>query len=520
MKKNITTTETTAVVCFNFGSCARVGVTLYEGLTVDECIALRSEDIEEYKIEGGEWTTRKATADEARQHLEALCNEEETESTEGGEETAPAFTIAHNDQFNSLEISFNGKPSAEVRDALKALRFRWHGVKRVWYGYATEEAVRAAIEGQSGEEASTAPKASKATKATQKAHGTRQDHIRIYWNGIKIDGGRLIRCGYSIDNNAENTPSVSIYARDYDHLPRDLFEVRNESDSYTDYFENDSAYLTPEHPLYKYFRFAALKAKARDDSKYCEYLRETLNIGKREPWAGHYDGLRADLARREKTLAEFAQMTDPGQPTAEDLAEIDRQKQESENARKAAEHEKELRQRENYLRQRTNGRHLIQTEAEAHPIQDGQPVVLINWSEHPAFYDFADDELKLSIRAAEKILGTLDREQNETRETELGCGWYYKTKFTITGTDENGEEFSYTGRYDLGDNDGGMIQHIRNFGEWNRTHGPFGQPIENPEESNSTIRFADYLAGIIESEEERKECEIVTLAPADAGCVW
>ena len=47
---------------------------------------------------------------------------------------------------------------------------------------------------------------------------------------------------------------MSIYARDYADLPRDLFEVKNDSDSYTDYFENDRAYLTPAHPLYMYFR--------------------------------------------------------------------------------------------------------------------------------------------------------------------------------------------------------------------------------------------------------------------------
>ena len=73
--KNINTTETTAYVCFSFGSVATVGVTLYEGLSIDECIALRSEDIAEYKIEGGEWTTRKATAEEALKHLEEIENE-------------------------------------------------------------------------------------------------------------------------------------------------------------------------------------------------------------------------------------------------------------------------------------------------------------------------------------------------------------------------------------------------------------------------------------------------------------
>ena len=111
--KNINATETTAYVCFNFGSCARVGVTLYEGLTVDECIALRSEDIEEYKIEGGEWTTRKATADEARKHLEDL----RTEETETGVVTlAPAESGCVWDEDGNLV-----EPETEIE--IVALRF-------------------------------------------------------------------------------------------------------------------------------------------------------------------------------------------------------------------------------------------------------------------------------------------------------------------------------------------------------------------------------------------------------------
>ena len=56
------------------------------------------------------------------------------------------YTITPNEAFNSLEISFEGKPSEAVREALKALRYRWHGVKKVWYGYSDESAVRTAIE--------------------------------------------------------------------------------------------------------------------------------------------------------------------------------------------------------------------------------------------------------------------------------------------------------------------------------------------------------------------------------------
>jgi len=61
------------------------------------------------------------------------------------------YTINHNDQFNSIEVIFNGKPSEAVRDALKDLRFRWHGVRKLWYGYKTEEETRQAIDKAQGE---------------------------------------------------------------------------------------------------------------------------------------------------------------------------------------------------------------------------------------------------------------------------------------------------------------------------------------------------------------------------------
>lgn len=289
------------------------------------------------------------------------------------------------------------------------------------------------------------------------------ESIKIYWNGIKVNGEmKLIRCGYSLDNNADHAPSVSIYARDYDDLPRDLFNVKNDTDLYTDYFDKDSARLTPEHPLYKYFRYAAEKAQARMDRPYCEKLRATLNSGRREPWPGHYKALREDLTRREKFLEQFDATQDPGQPTALDLAQIHQAAQEAENARREAEHQKELADRERVLNERNEGRRYIEAVAAEHPITEGAPVVLIHWSEHPAFYSWDDDQLQLSMAAAEIILARYDAEAAADKEKQCG---YYKTKFSITWTDpDTGEECSYNaGRYDLGDNEGGLVNHIRAY---------------------------------------------------------
>lgn len=67
------------------------------------------------------------------------------------------YTITPNVAYNSLEISFDGKPAEAVRDALKALKFRWHNVKKVWYGYADEATARAAIEGKESKSAENKP---------------------------------------------------------------------------------------------------------------------------------------------------------------------------------------------------------------------------------------------------------------------------------------------------------------------------------------------------------------------------
>lgn len=62
------------------------------------------------------------------------------------------YNITYNAQYNSHEVYFDGKPSDAVRSALKALKFRWHSVKRCWYGYGSEESIAAAITGTTTEE--------------------------------------------------------------------------------------------------------------------------------------------------------------------------------------------------------------------------------------------------------------------------------------------------------------------------------------------------------------------------------
>lgn len=61
------------------------------------------------------------------------------------------YRIEENHEYNSREVYFNGKPSEEVRNALKELKMRWNGKKVCWYGYAKEHEIIAAITGNTTE---------------------------------------------------------------------------------------------------------------------------------------------------------------------------------------------------------------------------------------------------------------------------------------------------------------------------------------------------------------------------------
>lgn len=367
-------------------------------------------------------------------------------------------------------------------DKLQHLRITWEedgkrytSVVSWWTEYTAEQVYNIWMEEDEPEELPAEP--------------TGTQSVKFFWNGIKINGEKkLIRCFYILDNSAA-VPCVTIYARDYSgELPGDLFAVRNDTDSYQDYFDKDKATLEPGHPLYSYARAAALKAAIRELEKYPGYsaVERTARAQKLEQY-------RAELA----TLP-------AGQPTAADVEAVHALNLAAETARIEAEKEREQKEREAVLCAQNEGRHYIEEVAAAHPIQEGAPVVIIEWSEHPAFYSWGEGELKLSVAAAEIVLRHFDEERAERNAAE-GHGGYYKTKFVIEYTANDGERHTYEGRYDLGDNDGGLIAHIRAFSESKRKPGPF-----HDEDADSEISA---LADLLEAHTAAGRVVSVSLAP-------
>ena len=100
------------------------------------------------------------------------------------------YELTHNQEFNSIEIKFASKPDEATRDALKALRFRWHSVKKIWYGYADEETVRAALDGN--------PAPAQAEKKTDKPAAPAEKKNKF---GVKVGDIFHASWGYDQTNN-------------------------------------------------------------------------------------------------------------------------------------------------------------------------------------------------------------------------------------------------------------------------------------------------------------------------------
>lgn len=312
--------------------------------------------------------------------------------------------------------------------------------------------------------------------------------IKFFWNGIKVDGGKLIPCHYSIHNRDDGQKSVFIASRGDGRLPARYFVVENHTDSQTDYYDTDHTVIEPDHPLYRYAMYAALKNRVHGEEKYIAKLRESITSGKREPWSGHFASVKSDIERRESWIAEYKAAKDPGQPTAADYAAIEQMQTEAETARLAAEHEARIAAREKTLKLANEGRAYILGQAEQFPIREGEPTVTIRWSESPAFYTFErENGIPLSVAAAEIVLKHYDEAKHAERRG------YDKTDFVIRYTDlDTGEDRTYEGRYDLGDNDGGLIGHIRRHGTY-MTLDTTPEPFRDSEHGAEIVAFADYL---------------------------
>lgn len=139
------------------------------------------------------------------------------------------------------------------------------------------------------------------------------------------------------------------------------------------------------------------------------------------------------------------------------------------------------------------------TETPSEKKQDGIQFS-IGFSEHPAFYDrqLNDRYTDLSFALGNKLLGILDEKQHREREGDKNIGWYHKTDFVIKAV-IGGEEFNYEGRFDIGDGEGDLMAHIKNFYDYALS--PKGERLYG-DDRESLLRGRDEFIPFLEQHTE------------------
>lgn len=155
------------------------------------------------------------------------------------------YEIRPNAQFDSLEIYFTEKPGEAIREALKALKFRWNGKKACWYGYGEAEEVKKACEGEKAKRTAT-----KAAKPDARAFDAYMEEMRTYWENdagmmkhlktttaavVELENGDLI----PIDKPRIETRfcfGYGLYGRSTEEEYNDAEKMRQHAETSRDYF--------------------------------------------------------------------------------------------------------------------------------------------------------------------------------------------------------------------------------------------------------------------------------------------
>lgn len=168
-------------------------------------------------------------------------------TTKRGEKAMTAYEIRPNTQFNSLEIYFTEKPGEKIREALKALKFRWNGKKACWYGYGEAEEVKRACEGEKIKKQGKQPKTAKPDTEAMAAY---LEEMADYWRNdpgmmkhfrtttaavVRLDNGDLI----PIDKPRIETKfcfGYGLYGRSTEEEYNDAENMRQHAETSKQYF--------------------------------------------------------------------------------------------------------------------------------------------------------------------------------------------------------------------------------------------------------------------------------------------
>lgn len=168
------------------------------------------------------------------------------------------YEITKNNEFDSFEVYFEGKPSDNIRLALKRLKMRWNPKKKCWYGFASESEIKNAIleAGEQAEEPATVvtdgymgggavygSKSNKSLYGADLSKAIRQDLKKAGIKGVSVrcktySGGQSITVTLRADKSMYRP--LEQYIDEYEVRPGDMRIYTGEETISTDkYFTLD-----------------------------------------------------------------------------------------------------------------------------------------------------------------------------------------------------------------------------------------------------------------------------------------
>lgn len=255
--------------------------------------------------------------------------------------------------------------------------------------------------------------------------------IKTFWNGIKINGeNALIKMDiYESDDSIRILDSWR-WSSDLREALKEVCEYNFSAPQFWGDHGETMWIIKKENPLYSVFKYMALARKNHDNKiakRYDSSIETEMKC--------YSNSANENVVKSAKEYIENCK--------AEIAIKIEEEKR-AEIARMAAEIEE--------------NKKMIREISNKYPVEDSKTYVVISWSENAALRGWGEDGLKLSVKAADEIFKELNR-----RFSDIG---YDKTDFEII---VDGED-SYTGRFDIGSDADGIIDHLVSFAEYEFKH--------------------------------------------------
>lgn len=435
------------------------------------------------------------------------------------------FKILKNAEFGSTEIYFSDKPTKEVRDTLKGCGFRWHGVKKCWYGYADGESMRHMIEDAEGVEAMKAAGAGRTeaegmaeaiTKGPEEfSKGGLPEHWRKVWreNGIKGVTVRNNRGGYSyhftftfrmqpgdVKPEAEALRVLEGKFMKNPHFMGESIQDPDQDESagwycWTEFYNWDGEkqkryYRTAAERAYKHMIkngpgcivhiwsiYLNREKMRREYPIFTEQFWDRLEVVAHSVACLNYDKSDAMTDYFDVGFYETWDFVAPKEGAKDDtemaekmhaVAEVFRAKEEA--ARKAEEAAQEAAQeaeRAEYVKRDRHAKEVIKEYVELFPGDSYHPHVVVKWSELGAMSEHAL-EIAGELNECGATVFSVEAFENITGDLDdyfKDMKGYFKLKFTYFDGD-----FEFTDRCDLGEGTGSYGSRMRQALEYIKKH--------------------------------------------------